>query len=355
MITEPVYCTREEVKASPDFKFTARNDAQIDGAIVSGSRAVDNLCNRVFYPTDATRYFDYPDYVQPVPWKLYLGANELAAPATSIKSGTVVIPIPSVNFEPANFGPPYTRIELRRDLSAAFGQSTSPQRDVAIIGTFGYWTKTAPCGTLAAAIASTSVTTITVSNSSSPGSGIGVGDIILIDSERFLVADKAMVSTGQSQQSGVTTAQKNDQTLGVTDGTKFSTGETLLLNSERMLVLDISGNSLTVERAYDGTTLATHSGATIFSGRLLTVTRGDLGSTAATHSNSAPISKYVIPGTAKELAIAEAINTIEQKTSGYARTVGSGDNQRPAPGTGMQDIRKRCYEELGRKGRQRAL
>jgi hypothetical protein len=353
MIFEPVYCTREEVKASPDFK-TTRSDAQIDTAIISGSRSVDSLCNRVFYPTDATRYFDYPNYQQSYPWKLYLDANELAAPATSILSGTVSIPIANVNFEPANYGPPYSRIELRRDLSSSFGNSTTPQRDVAVTGTFGYWLNTRSCGALAAAIATTSVTTITVSNGAL-GSGIGVGDILLIDSERLLVADKAMVSTGQTQQSGATTASMADQTLNVTDGTKFFVGETLLLDAERMSVTDIAGNALIVLRAYDGTTLATHSGATIYAGRLLTVTRGALGTIAATHLNTAAISKFMIPGNAKELAIAEAINTFLQKTSGYARTVGSGDNQRNASGAGLEDIRKRCYEDLGRKNRRRAV
>ncbi len=350
------YATREEVKSASDFKEVARNNAQVDRAIENSSRSVEQLCNRVFYPTDATRTFDWPNFRRTWPWKLYLDANELAAPATAILSGSVNIPIANVNFEPNNYGPPYTRIELRRDKSSTFGNSSTPQRDVAITGTFGYWTKTSPCGTLGAAVVSTSAATIQVSNGASPGSGIGVGDILLIDAERFLVTEKSMVTTGQTQQGGgVGTAVKSDQTLAVTDGTQFTVGEVLLLNSERMLIVDIAGNNLTVIRAWDGTTLATHSGATIFAARLCTVTRGDLGSTAATHSNSAPISKYAIPGTVRSLAIAEAINTIEQETSAYARTVGSGDNVRNAGGGGLADIRAVCYADVGRKARSRPI
>lgn len=354
MILEPVYCSREEVKASPDFRFTARNDVQIDSAIVAASRSVDDLCKRVFYPTDATRYFDFPDWQHPIPWKLYLDGNELAAAATSVKSGTVTIPIGHINFEPANFGPPYTRLEIQRDQSDSFGFNTTPQRDIAVTGTFGYWTKTTSVGSLAASISSTTATTITVSDGSL-NSGVCVGDILLIESERMLVSDKAMVTSSQTQVSGATTKSVADNALTVSDGTKFAVGETLLLDSERMHIDDISGNVLTVTRAYDGTVLATHSGATIYVGRLLTVTRGDLGTTAATHSNSTAVSKYLIPGNARELAIAEAINTVSQKSSAYARTVGSGDNVRNATGAGLADMRARCVANLGRRARQRAI
>lgn len=353
-IDQPVYCTREEVKTALDFKESARNNAQIDRAIIAASRSVDSLCHRKFYPFDDTRKFDWPNYDRAAPWRLYLNENELAAAATTILSGTTNIPIGDVNFEPFNYGPPYSWIELRRDLGDTFGHNTTPQRDVSITGTFGFWTKTQPAGALAAAISDTVGTTITVSNGSITG-GVGVGHILLIDSERFLVTDKTMVTSGQTQQSGATTAVMSDRTLNVTDGTKFSIGETLLLDSERMYIVDIASNALTVVRAWDGSTLATHSAATIFANRLCTVTRGDLGSTAATHSNSAPISKYQIPGTAKELAVAEAINNVLQETSGYARTVGSGDNVRNASGSGLADLRDRVYSELGRKARIRVI
>jgi hypothetical protein len=56
-----------------------------------------------------------------------------------------------------------------------------------------------------------------------------------------------------------------------------------------------------------------------------------------------------------ELNIAEAINTFLQKASGYARTVGEGDNQRNASGAGLADIRARAYAAHGRKARQRAI
>ena len=350
------YCTREEVKQALDFKQVAWNNPQVDRAIDDGARAVENLTNRVFYPTLATRYFDFPNWQYTYPWKLYLDANELAGAATAILSGATVIPVADVNFEPIDQGPPYTRLEIQRSKADYLGHSSTPQRDVAVTGPFGYWLKTEPRGSLAAQISSTSATTITISNSSSPGSGIGVGDILLIDSEVLVVTERTMITTGQTQQgSGVGTAVKSDVTLAVTDGTQYTVGEILLLDSERMKIVDIASNNLTVLRAWDGTTLATHSGATVFAPRQCTVTRGDLGTTAATHSNAAPISRYAIPGTVRSLNIAEAINTVEQETSGYARTTGSGASARPTPGVGLDDIRNTCYGDVGRKNRQRAV
>jgi len=186
-------------------------------------------------------------------------------------------------------------------------------------------------------------------------SQIGVGSVIVAGTERMLVTDRAMVTTSQTQQSGLTTASNSDVALGVTDGTKYFVGETLLLDSERVLVVDIAANILTVKRAWDGSVLATHSGATIFAPRNLFVTRGALGTTAATHLISAGISRYVYPAPVVELAVAEAVNTVLQKTSGYARTVGEGDNLRLASGAGLADLRAKVVSTYGRKARQRAV
>ncbi len=191
----------------------------------------------------------------------------------------------------------------------------------------------------------------------SDSSVLGVGDVAVVDSERFLVTGKSMVTTAQTQQgSGVSTASAQDNVLAVTDGTKYFAGEVVLLGAERMLVVDISGNNLTVKRAWDGTVLATHSGATILALRLLTVTRGALGSTAATHLNAAAVSRSVVPTLVRELAVAEAINIIEQENSAWSRTIGEGDNLRPMSGAGLYDIRKRAAIAFGRGGsRQRAV
>jgi hypothetical protein len=354
-ISEPCYCTREDVKQALDIQLTARNDAQIDLAIDSASRDVEGELHRTFYPTIATHYFDWPNYQYAYPWRLWLNDMELADVTVNVpvlSSGGVAIPNSSIFWEPVNQAPPYTYVELNRSTVAAFGVSATAQRDISITGTFGFWIRTNPAGALAAAMSDTTSTTIQITDSSK----IGVGDNILIDAERLVVSGRSMVTTGQTQQTaGAGTASAADVALTVTDGTKYFTGEILLLDSERMLIIDIAGNVLTVKRAWDGSVLATHSGATIYALRQLTVTRGDLGTTATTHSNTAPINVAVVPSLVHELTLGIALNNLLQNQAGYARTQGQGAGAQTNIGQSLDEIRTRCYNKFGRKARQRVI
>jgi len=354
-VTEPCYASREDVKQALDIKQTTRNDPQVDRAIQAASRSVESLMHRVFYPTITTKMFDYPNFQGTYPWKVYFDAAELADTTVNIPvvtSGGNVIPAGDVFWGPWNYAPPYTFMELSRNSSSSFGQGSTPQQDIHITGTFGYWVQTAAAGSLAVAMTDTTGTSATVTN----GAAVGVGDTILVGSERMLVADKVMVSTTQVQQgSGVSTANVSDVTLAITDGTKFGIGEVLLLDSERMLVVDISGNNLTVKRAWDGSVLATHSGATVYALRGLTVTRGALGTTAATHLISAAVSVAVVPSLIKELAVAEALNDLLQESAGYARTQGQGAGAQTNIGMSLGAIRQQALAQYGRKARTRVV
>ena len=50
-----------------------------------------------------------------------------------------------------------------------------------------------------------------------------------------------------------------DATLSVTDGTPFSAGHTLLINAEQLYLASVSGEDLTVERGVNGATAAVHA------------------------------------------------------------------------------------------------
>lgn len=349
-VSSPTYITREAFKAALDIKFTARNDPQVDLAIQAGTRAADNQMQRTFFPALATRYFNWPNDQRAAPWRLWFDAWELAGIPTSVAAGGVPIPLNECFFEPVNSGPPYTYMELDRSSNAAFGAGPTPQRNIAITGPWGYSLDSAPAGILAAAVTDTVGTSVTVTNAMAAG----VGDLLLIGSERMLLADKAMVTTGETQQ-GSLTAKSDDQLLGVSDGSRYSIGEVVVLDGERMLVTDIAGNFLTVKRAWDGSTLAVHAAAAIFAARSWTVVRGTAGTTAATHANSATITRHAVPPLITQLALAEAENHLLQAQSGYARTVGSADNARPVSGQALADIRKVAYQSYGRKARIRAV
>ncbi len=357
-VTQVAYATREQVKATLDAKTTARSDPQVDAAIMAATDSVEGFLHRVFYPQTATRSFDWPNFQGTYPWKIYLDQAELADVTATVPVVTTggnspkTIPAANLKWGPWNYAPPYTRLEIDRSTSSAFGTGSTPQQDVRITGTFGYWIKTTPGGALAVALTDTTGTSATVTNSAA----VGVGDQILIDSERMLVADKTLVSTGQTQQgAGAGTASAADVALGVTDGTKFFPNEVLLLDSERMLAVDVTGNTVTVKRAWDGSVLATHSGATIYAQRLLTVTRGDFGSTAATHLIAAPISRNLVPGLVNQLTLAESLVAVTLGPGAYATSLGSGAGKQSNIGAGVPDVRDRCYQRFGRTARQRVV
>lgn len=365
IVNQPCYCTREEVLQALDVKRSAYSKIQVDRAICAGTDAVEALTQRKFYPFDTTRKWDWPNFQYSYPWRVWLDQYELAAPATSIVSGTflpspIVIPINNVIFHPFNEGPPFTRIELRRDLNSAFGNNTTPQLDIAITGTFGYWTRTRPAGSLAAPAGSGDLT-ITASDSVS----IGVGDVVIIDSERMIVTDSRFVDTTISY-SGLSQASAADNMVMVPDGTKFAEGEVIQIDAESMLILSILGNTLVVKRAFDGSILAAHTGSTIYARRLLSVLRGQLGTTAASHLNNAAIVVSDVPSLARQLAIAEAVVWLTQEPNAYggaaspqkAITVARGGYNvtEPPAGAGLPDLRKIvCDSRLTRKARSRAI
>jgi hypothetical protein len=351
-VTTPCYCTREDVKRAIDVHETARSNWQIDRAIQSAARNIEGYLHRVFYPTDGVRYFDWPNFQLAYPWRLWLDQHELAAIPTSVTTGGVNIPLSACNFEPVNSGPPFTYLELRRDQPYSFGVSSTPQRDTAITGTWGYTAATDPAGQLASTISSTTSPVVIVSDASL----VGVGDLLVIDSERMLVSNRSTLDTGQTNLTGATTALAADVAVTVTDGTQLHVDEIIQIDSERMLIVDVTGNTVTVKRAWDGSVLATHAtGAHIYAFRTLTVARGQLGTAAATHASAAPASIHRVPSLIRDLAIAEATNRVLQETGGYRDPQGDGAAAVKGLGSALADLWDEVETAYGRKARTRVI
>lgn len=351
MISKATLCTREDVMRATDIKETARSNAQIDRAIEAAVDAVSSLCHRSFHPWTGTRYFDWPDPNRSRSWRLWLNANELIS-ATTIVAGGVTVTSSEYFLRPET-GPPYNRVEVNLGDDGAFASDDTHQRAIAITGVYGHSANTTPAGALAEAL-DTSETAVDVTDSSS----IGVGDLLLIDSERMTVTGKAMLDTGVNIDAADSlTASTSDVSITMSTTTSAPTvDEVILIDSERMLVVDVAGLVLTVKRAWDGSTLATHAaGADIYAPRTLTVIRGAQGTTAATHSTSTTVYRHVVPGIIRQLAVGEAIAWLNQESAGWARTAGSGDNEREASGRGLAQLRDQAYTAYGRKARKRAV
>jgi hypothetical protein len=273
-----------------------------------------------------------------------------------VKTGTAggtlagtVIPNAAIFWGHPNYSPPYTYLELDRSQSYVFGTGPTPQRDVSIAGTFGYDLVQESVGSLAGDLGNSSSATASITWTTAR---IGVGDLLTIDSERMLITDRTFTDTSQTLQTALD-ADTSETTVAVANGSAYAAEDILQLGSEQMFVESVTGNNLTVIRAWNGTVLASHSGTEIYALRGVQLTRAVCGTAIASHTTGAAISRKVYPGTVHELALAEAINTVAQKTSGYARTIG--ENQTIVPGGSLPDLRNRAYTRYARKVRQRVI
>ena len=375
-VNRPCLCNRDDVKRALDIEgITATSNSRIDRALCTVADTIEGQMHRVFYPTDKSRFFSWPNYQYAYPWTLWFEQWDLVC-ATAIESprGTA-IPLWQVFLEPVERKPgfPFESMELDRSTNVGWGMGPTPQHSIYVTGTWGFGADTDPAGTLTAGIG-TSDATISVSDSSLSG----VGDVLILDpgtaaapfplfpgtagavgaptGERVLVTGRSAVATGLTQSgAGCSSAGSDDSSLATTGSGTLNAGEVIILDQERMLVQEVIGGIATVKRAWDGTYLAAHSGAAVNAYRQLSVLRGQLGTAAASHSTSAVVARHRVPSLIRDLSIAECLNQVLQEGSGYARTVGSGETAMAAPGAGLAEKWDEARATYGRKARKMAI
>ncbi|WML79181.1 hypothetical protein [Streptomyces sp. VNUA74] len=334
------------MKTTLDVAETAHNNAQVDRAVAAASRAAEGLLHRVFYPRVETKLFNWPNGQYARSWRLWLGQNELIS-VSSLSSGGVGIPEANYFLEPNEFGPPYDRVEIDLDSASAFSSAGTHQRAISITGIWGYADDNTAVGALTEALDASEVS---VDVDGETAAQVGVGSVLKVDGERMLVTARTTLTTGQTLQSPVGDVD-NVVRIPVSDGSAFAVGEVILVDTEKMLVTDVSGNTLTVVRAWDGSVLASHDGSTIYAYRALTVARGALGTTATAHNTGSAVRRWDPPALLTSLVIAEAITILEHGAGGYARSSRQGETEFPATGRGLTDLRAMARAELGRQAR----
>jgi hypothetical protein len=355
------YATRERVKAALDVAETARSNTQIDNALATGTDSVDGLCKRTFSLWTGARTFDWPERMSPTSWRLWFEEMDLIS-ATSITAAQGDVTLSSSDYilrpDTGPFtGPPFTHLELLLSTDAAFGGGDTWQRDITITGLWGYRNDSKTAGTLTSAV-NASTTSWAVSDSNAAG----VGDLLAVDSERVVVTGKSMADTTRTVGGSGLAASMAGQVLTPSGGT-WVEGEVLLIDAERLLVVDVAGSNVIVKRAWDGSTLAAHTaGTAIYAPRALTVTRGAAGTTAASHSSSATITRHDPPALAQSLALGEALATLLGERSGYVGQKGSQSassnlegQARLDYGAGLPGLRVQCRQLHGRKARMQAV
>ena len=324
-MARPTYATVEQLQAATDFKTTGYETDRLKRLLESASALIDRKFHRHFYPLTETRTYTDPYFT--TPRRTTSSGFWLEADLQSLTSATAdstAQTVGDIELYSSTYGPPYSWVGLTGS-------------DIDLVGVWGYTNDTESAGTITANIASTTATTCACSNSSA----VGLGDLITINSERFIVTGKAMLDTGVDFSSGGTTADVSDNAITM-DGAGLLVGETILADAEKMLIVEYNSGTevATVKRAYDGSILATHTTPSVYAPRTLTITRGATGSTAATHTSADAISRNVAPPLITSLCVAEALVGYEQEASGFARTIGSGDNTREAKGVGLAAIRR---------------
>lgn len=337
-----MYASRNSVARALDFQESASAYREIDDALLAASETIHGKLNRFFYPLKTTRTFDWPNRTSGRTWRLWLNQWELQS-ITSITSGGTAIDLDDVLKYPQPAVAPWNRLEIDRGSVSSFSAADTEQQSISIVGVFGVPGSTISRGVLESAVTTSTATTVDVTDGR-----IEVGHALLIGSEYMLVTEQDPLDTTQNT-GGALADSPGADTVSVADGTAFNRGETILIDSERMRIREVAGNSLVVWRATDGSTLASHlSGADVYSLRRLTVQRGIWGTTAAGHADAAPISVYQAPSLIRALSKAEAENTLLQESAGYSRTVGSGEAEREASGRGLRKLWEDVYTAYAR-------
>jgi hypothetical protein len=349
------YCTVEDVADALEEKASAYDLASIKTACASAADDVDDavqLAAGSFRPLTAAKSFRWPDTQTSTYYRLWLDANRLLS-LTSLVSGGVTIPSSGYYLEPQQYGPPYDRIEINLGSDSAWSFADTPQRAITATGLWGVSNDQADAGTLAASISTTTATTCTVSDASA----VGIGDHLTVGTEVMIVSGRSWAAVSGGDTTGTLDASAAARTLAVADGTLYHEGELLLVDAERVKVVDIAGNNLTVLRAQDGSVLASHSsGVTVYARRGLVVSRGAQGSTAATHSSGSAVTRHVVAPAANDLAIASAVSTLLARRRGYTQQAGpqtsGGDKMIPAS---LDELRERVSCNYGRPVRTRVI
>lgn len=339
-MTSPRYVTRERVQRTLDYADNYRTNRVVDDAIAAACRDIESWTHRYFYPVTSTRY--------PDPWRqirggiLWLDSStyEMCSISSLIVDGATWVEGTDFYLDPED-GPPFTSIRLFRNNTRAW---PADDRTIRMAGEVGASNTTAPAGTLAASISTTSATSMTISDSSL----IGVGDLVTVDSERVVVTAKSM-SASLTTVSADMSAMQSGVTMSVVSGAALHEGEMVLVDSERMYVESIAGNVATVKRAVNGSALAAHlTGAAVYAPRICTIERAATGTSGATHLNGATLRINDAPAIVQEASLALTLNNIEQGKQAYARMTGAGENLAESTGRGVRQIVEDCVAAVGR-------
>lgn len=337
------WVSRNAVKRAGNINGADQN-ARVDRIIEAMSRRIEREHRRFYIPRTETRLYRWPPPQSSRSYILWLDEDLISVTTLQTKaqdSSPTTIPSSDFFTEPNNTGPPHNRIEIDQSSTASFEAGDTSQRSISVLGSWGYGNDTRLAGTVASGLDSDTTATSFVA---SDGSLVDVGDTLLVESEQIFVSEVANAQVGSEQvdMAGNIDALPSTVAITVDSGSNFFASEMILIDSERMFIDSISGNVLTVVRAYDASVIASHNNNTaVHAFRTFTIERGVNGTTAATHADATSISVYEPPFDIVELCIAETLAAYHQEASGWGRSVGAGEGATELSGRSLADLRTR--------------
>jgi hypothetical protein len=243
-MTTNCYCTLADLKTRlviPD----ATDDAQLKAIIESASRLVDTYCGRKFYVETRTRYLTAGSpYLLEVPDLLSVTTlstdSDLDRTYEETWAATDYDLLP---FNAAYESPPRPYNSIA---TSPLGDYSFPigTRGVSVLGKWGFYEVLASIDTLGAAIASTTATTFTATS----GTGYGAGQTIIVDSEQMHVQSVNGATVTVSRAANGTTAATHLIAAPVSAYTYPMVSEAVLLQCSRLFArrnapFGITGNA----------------------------------------------------------------------------------------------------------------
>ena len=305
-----VYCTVQELLNDLEHEGLRNHGAQrIYEMIEAASQFILRKFGN-FIPISETRYFD-GDGSQELLVPALLSATTITVDDDELESGDYIL-------YPQNklwANGPYMRINVHPDSDTVY-YFPKIARTVSILGMWGLWNQSRSTGATVTS-QTDSATTLVVDDASA----ISPGAVLLIESEQELVTGIGSATDATTNTNEALDAEEDQVT--VLDGTKVRIGEVIRVEFEQMLVRDISGNDLLVERGWNRTVRVAHlTNLDVYVYRTFIVERGVNGSTAAAHDNKA-ISRYTVPADVNYLCKQIAALMLKKADSGFAGKVGS--------------------------------
>jgi hypothetical protein len=307
-----VFCTVDEIFDDAESR-GSWSESKVFEKVMAASRLLAMRTGR-FLPVTETRVFGSPKDSTKLflPFPL-LSVSAIVNDGISLVSGDYILQPSGRHWDNG----PYSMLEVDPEASNLSSWDTDAD-GISITGDVGLYNAIGLSGTtLGASIASTSATTLRASN----GSLVSPGMVVVIDSERIFIKATGTPVTAVTTLSAA--LDSKDELFTATDGSLLNVGEIIRIGVEQAKILDISGNTVAVQRGWNKTTRAPHlisSNVDVY--RNFVIERGVNGSTAATHGNSATIMRLLVPEDVKGLCRKIATRMLKDASSGYQGRVG---------------------------------